>query len=89
MPLVSLFASYYAIAQHLWDFQRLVNGVMILLEKEHESEGLGLSNWEILKIYVFKNSIIWALAFSWCFIYIIRTGINDWGNLYLTETHGY
>ncbi len=38
---------------------------------------------------MFKNSIIWALAFSWCFIYIIRTGINDWGNLYLTETHGY
>ncbi|MBF1239747.1 MAG: MFS transporter, partial [Haemophilus sp.] len=60
-----------------------------IAEKEHESEGLGLSNWEILKIYVFKNSIIWALAFSWCFIYIIRTGINDWGNLYLTETHGY
>ena len=34
-----------------------------IAEKEHESEGLGLSNWEILKIYVFKNSIIWALAF--------------------------
>ena len=34
-----------------------------IAEKNMRSEGLGLSNWEILKIYVFKNSIIWALAF--------------------------
>ena len=25
--------SYYAIAQHLWDFQQSVNGVMILLKR--------------------------------------------------------
>ena len=28
-----------------------------IAEKEHESEGLGLSNWEILKIYVFKTAL--------------------------------
>ena len=59
------------------------------VEKAHESDGLGLSTWEILKNYVFKNSIIWALAISYGLVYIIRTAINDWGNLYLTETHGY
>ncbi|SUB22867.1 regulatory protein UhpC [Pasteurella bettyae] len=60
-----------------------------IAEKEHESEGIGLSTWEILKEYVFKNNIIWALAISYGLVYIVRTGINDWGNLYLTETHGY
>lgn len=58
-------------------------------EKRHENEGIGLSTWEVLREYVFKNSIIWALAFSYCLVYIIRTGINDWGNLYLIETHNY
>ncbi|MDG6897669.1 regulatory protein UhpC [Actinobacillus delphinicola] len=58
-------------------------------EKKHESEGIGLSAWEILREYIFKNSIIWILAFSYCCVYIIRTGINDWGNLYLMETHHY
>ena len=58
-------------------------------EKKHESEGIGLSTSAILKEYVFKNKIIWALAFSYCLVYIIRTGINDWGNLFLIETHGY
>ncbi|EJA4323928.1 MFS transporter, partial [Escherichia coli] len=29
------------------------------------------------------------LAISYAVIYVIRTGINDWGNLYLIETHKY
>ncbi|VEI48277.1 regulatory protein UhpC [Actinobacillus equuli] len=29
------------------------------------------------------------MAISYGLVYIVRTGINDWGNLYLTETHHY
>lgn len=58
-------------------------------EIRHEEQGSGLSHWIILKEYIFKNSIIWVLALSYAVIYIIRTGINDWGNLYLIESHHY
>ncbi|SUT88171.1 regulatory protein UhpC [Actinobacillus ureae] len=56
-----------------------------IAEQKHESDGLGLTTWEILKQYVFKNKIIWALVISYGLVYIVRTGINDWGNLYLTD----
>ncbi|RWX55525.1 MFS transporter [Photobacterium chitinilyticum] len=59
------------------------------LELAQENEGLGLSHREILKKYVLTNKYIWLLAFSYVLVYIVRTAINDWGNLYLTEQHGY
>ncbi|EKO3406728.1 MFS transporter [Vibrio fluvialis] len=59
------------------------------LEKAQENEGRGLSYREILKTYVFNNKYIWLLAFSYVLVYIVRTAINDWGNLYLTEQHHY
>lgn len=59
------------------------------LELAHESEGLGLSHSAILNKYVLGNKYIWLLAFSYVLVYIVRTAINDWGNLYLTEQHGY
>ncbi|WP_299018168.1 MFS transporter [uncultured Photobacterium sp.] len=59
------------------------------LELAQECEGIGLSHSEILKKYVLSNKYIWLLAFSYVLVYIVRTAINDWGNLYLTEQHGY
>ncbi|GAA5645987.1 MULTISPECIES: MFS transporter [Vibrio] len=59
------------------------------LELAQENEGQGLKPAEILKAYVFNNKYIWLLAFSYVLVYIVRTAINDWGNLYLTEQHGY
>ncbi|HIF9258804.1 MFS transporter [Photobacterium damselae subsp. damselae] len=59
------------------------------LEIAQENEGLGLSSREILHKYVIKNKYIWLLAFSYVLVYIVRTGINDWGNLYLTEQFHY
>ncbi|CAG20730.1 MFS transporter [Photobacterium profundum] len=59
------------------------------LELAQENEGLGLTNTEILKKYVLNNKYIWLLAFSYVLVYIVRTAINDWGNLYLTEQHHY
>ncbi|WMN88238.1 MFS transporter [Vibrio parahaemolyticus] len=59
------------------------------LELAQENHGQGLSYKEILKQYVFNNKYIWLLAFSYVLVYIVRTAINDWGNLYLTEQHNY
>ncbi|MDR1012355.1 MAG: MFS transporter family glucose-6-phosphate receptor UhpC [Coxiellaceae bacterium] len=35
--------------------------------------------------YVFKNYYIWLLGFSYVFVYVVRTAINDWGSPFLTE----
>jgi len=59
------------------------------LELAQENEGVGLSSQEILAKYVLSNKYIWLLAFSYVLVYIVRTAVNDWGNLYLTEQHGY
>ncbi len=59
------------------------------LELTQESDGQGLSYRDILKRYVFNNKYIWLLAFSYLLVYIVRTAINDWGNVYLTEQHQY
>lgn len=41
--------------------------------------------WE----YVIKNKYIWMLAFAYFFVYVVRTGINDWVSLFLQETRKY
>lgn len=48
-----------------------------------------LSTKELLVEHVLKNKYIWMLAFAYCFVYIVRTGINDWTALFLLETKGY
>lgn len=58
-------------------------------EIAYEKVGTGLSRWMILKEYIFKNKVIWILAISYAVVYVIRTAFNDWGNLYLMETHHY
>lgn len=59
------------------------------LELAQENDGQGLSYHAILRRYVFTNKYIWLLAFSYVLVYIVRTAINDWGNVYLTEQHHY
>jgi len=53
---------------------------------DHERE---LSTKEILFEYVLKNKYIWLLGIVYFFIYIVRTGVNDWTALYLLESKGY
>lgn len=53
-----------------------------------EEESL-LSTREVLIEYVFKNKYMWLLAFAYFFVYVVRTGINDWTALYLIEAKGY
>ncbi|MEX0962041.1 MAG: MFS transporter [Simkaniaceae bacterium] len=54
--------------------------------KSHEKE---LSTKQILLQYVLKNRFIWILAISYFFIYVVRQGINDWGQLFLFEHKHY
>ncbi|HRD55013.1 MAG TPA: phosphoglycerate transporter protein PgtP [Parachlamydiaceae bacterium] len=53
-------------------------------EKENK-----LSTSQVLVEYVFKNKYMWLLAFAYFFVYVVRTGINDWTALYLIEEKGY
>lgn len=55
-------------------------------QEELEKE-LGLR--ERLVEYVLKNKFIWLLAAAYFFVYVIRTGVNDWTALYLLENKGY
>lgn len=48
-----------------------------------------LTTNEILFEYVLKNKYIWLLAFAYFFVYVVRTGINDWTALFLIEAKGY
>lgn len=48
-----------------------------------------LSVREILFKCVIRNKFMWILGVSYFFIYIIRTGINDWSMFYLIEARGY
>lgn len=48
-----------------------------------------LSTKEILVDYVLKNKYIWMLSIAYFFVYIVRTGINDWTALFLYEQKGY
>lgn len=57
--------------------------------KQQDGEQDELSRREILFEYVLKNRYIWALAFAYFFVYVIRTAINDWGQLYLYEYKGF
>lgn len=59
------------------------------ISKEVFEEESRLSTREVLMEYVFKNKYIWLLAFAYFFVYVVRTGINDWTALYLIEAKGY
>lgn len=54
-------------------------------ESDEEKE---LTTKELL-LGVIKNKFIWLLAIAYFFIYVVRTGINDWTALLLIETKGY
>ncbi|MFA8436439.1 MAG: glycerol-3-phosphate transporter [Marinifilaceae bacterium] len=49
---------------------------------EQEQE---LSAKEIFFKYVFKNKLLWAIAFANAFVYLVRYGVLDWAPTYLEE----
>lgn len=52
-------------------------------------ENSRLSNWQILKQYILKDSNIWFVSFIDVFTYMIRFGVLTWLPLYLLETKGF
>lgn len=44
---------------------------------------------QLLLDIVLRNKYIWILGFAYFFVYVIRTAVNDWGQLYLYETKGF
>ncbi|HFW4221321.1 TPA: MFS transporter, partial [Salmonella enterica subsp. enterica serovar Anatum] len=58
------------------------------LEVAQQQEGVGLSRKEILAKYVLLNPYIWLLSLCYVLVYVVRAAINDWGNLYMSETLG-
>lgn len=60
-------------------------------QREALQESLSATmSWRgILRYYVLANKWIWLLAMCSVLVYVVRTAINDWGNLYLTETYHY
>jgi OPA family sugar phosphate sensor protein UhpC-like MFS transporter len=58
------------------------------LEIAQQQEGAGLTRKEILTKYVLLNPYIWLLSLCYVLVYVVRAAINDWGNLYMSETLG-
>lgn len=54
-----------------------------------ESESSKPSIKELLVNHVLENRLILLLGLSYFFVYMVRTGVNDWTGLYLVETKGY
>lgn len=54
----------------------------------HKSEQ-ELSAKQIFFDYVFKNRVLWYIAFANAFVYLVRYGILDWAPTYLEEAKGF
>ncbi|KOC93589.1 MFS transporter, partial [Winslowiella iniecta] len=42
----------------------------------------------ILRQAILANRTLWLLAASYVLVYLIRIALNDWGNIWLAESHG-
>jgi OPA family glycerol-3-phosphate transporter-like MFS transporter len=53
--------------------------------KSAKGEEAGIPFKRLFVDYIFKNKILWLIAVSNAFIYLIRYGISDWAPIYLQE----
>lgn len=56
---------------------------------ETDSKDKNTSTRHIFVDYVLKNRYVWTLALAYFFVYVVRTGANDWTALFLVEEKGY
>lgn len=57
---------------------------------EQDSKPKSTLSWkELLFDHVMNNRYIWYLALGNLFIYVVRTGVNDWTMLFLSEDRGF
>jgi len=58
-----------------------------ITERDKLSEKM--SKKQLLLDVVLRNKYIWILGFAYFFVYVVRTAVNDWGQLYLYEVKGF
>lgn len=56
------------------------------LRQQQQSPPMGL--WQMLRTTMLQNPMIWLLGASYVLVYLIRIALNDWGNIWLAESHG-
>ncbi len=52
-------------------------------------DGQVLSSKDILFKHVLNNKAVWILSLSYFFVYVVRTGLNDWATVYLMKQKDY
>lgn len=64
-----------------------IEAVNEIAQKYKETKGLSIN--QKIFIYIIKNPWVFYLSMANFFVYFIRTGLNDWVALYLSESQGY
>lgn len=59
------------------------------LELKQEAASVKTDTKTIIINYILKNKAIWLLSLTYVMVYVVRTSINDWSNIYLTEARGF
>ena len=59
------------------------------LELQQEAASVKADTKTIIINYILKNKAIWLLSLTYVMVYVVRTSINDWSNIYLTEARGF
>jgi OPA family sugar phosphate sensor protein UhpC-like MFS transporter len=47
-----------------------------------------MPQWQMFRSTVLQNPMVWLLGVSYVLVYLIRIALNDWGNIWLYESHG-
>jgi OPA family sugar phosphate sensor protein UhpC-like MFS transporter len=59
------------------------------LEMEQEENSKKMPMKQILFHYILTNKFLWLFAISNVLVYVVRTGLNDWSNLFLVQEYNY
>ncbi|CAM4164128.1 MFS transporter family glucose-6-phosphate receptor UhpC [Serratia silvae] len=58
------------------------------LELWQEQQSPTMPMRQMLYDTILRNPTIWLLGVSYILVYLIRIALNDWGNIWLAESHG-
>ena len=58
------------------------------LELWQEQQSPAMPMRRMLYDTILRNPTIWLLGVSYILVYLIRIALNDWGNIWLAESHG-
>lgn len=56
---------------------------------EQDLQAEKMNKKQLLLDIVLRNRYIWILGFAYFFIYVVRTAVNDWGQLFLIQSRGF